>query len=151
MSSEHKDRFVAQIYEMMTQCSVPYYLKQARILLISKKSGAACKITDSRTIQLLNFAFKVMEHCFLAKILASGIFDTVDYKAGFKRFHKGKTRNKPKSSTAWTGIRGDSSKTRHTGPPRHHHSLDKVIRKKIYSIETKLATVRAMAPDEKDF
>ena len=68
MSSEHKDRLVAQIYEMMTQCSVPYYLKQARILLISKKSGVACKITDSRTIQLLNFAFKVMEHCFHVKI-----------------------------------------------------------------------------------
>lgn len=80
-----------QITEMMNEFNIPSYLKKAKLMLLSKKSGACCKISDTRGIQLLSFAFKVMEKALYKRIIDSGVFDTGSYQAGFKAGQSCKT------------------------------------------------------------
>jgi hypothetical protein len=79
------------VTEMVNACNVPAYIKQAKLMLLSKKSGACCKITDTRGIQLMTFAFKVMKKVIYARIMDSGLFETGSYQAGFKRGQSCKT------------------------------------------------------------
>lgn len=76
---------------MMNEFHIPAYLKKARLMLLSKKSGACCKISDTRGIQLLTFAFKVIDTVIYKRVIASGIFNTGNYQAGFKAGHSCKT------------------------------------------------------------
>jgi hypothetical protein len=63
----------------------PAWLKEAKLMLLSKKAGAVCAIEDTRGIQLLSFLFKVVEKIVYTKAQASGVFNTGEYQAGFKK------------------------------------------------------------------
>jgi len=79
MSDEHIDRFYHQIKDMINSQDFPEYIKVAKLLSLSKKSGAACIPSDTRGIQLLSFPFKVIEKVAYTKAMASGIFETGSY------------------------------------------------------------------------
>lgn len=57
----------------------PSWLKEAKLMLLSKKAGAVCKIEDTRGIQLLSFLFKVVERVVYVKAMASKVFNTGEY------------------------------------------------------------------------
>ena len=91
LSAALKTRMVSQLTEMMNEFNIPSYLKKAKLMLLSKKSGACCKISDTRGIQILTFAFKVIDTVIYKRVMASGIFNTGNYQAGFKAGHSCKT------------------------------------------------------------
>ncbi len=69
----------------MNTRQIPDYVKRGKVLLLSKKAGIVCKPEDSRCINLLNHTFKVMEIVIRTRMEASGMFETGNYQAGFKK------------------------------------------------------------------
>jgi hypothetical protein len=80
-----RKRFCTEIATMMNTRSIPDYLKIAKCMLLSKKSGIVCKPEESRCINLLNHTFKVMEIVIKTRMDDSPYFATGEYQAGFKK------------------------------------------------------------------
>jgi hypothetical protein len=68
----------------MNTGSTPAWMKTAKILQIAKKAGSVCTLQESRSIQLLNHCFKIMEKVTNKNVVTSGVFTTGSYQAGFK-------------------------------------------------------------------
>lgn len=79
-----KRKFAAEIALMMNECKIPDYLKVADSLLISKKAGNICALEDTRCIQLLPHANKVIEKTLDAVLKNCKALNTGKYQWGFK-------------------------------------------------------------------
>ena len=69
---------------MLNEGKINNYLKEANSFLLSKKDGVVCPMEETRCIQLLPHATKIMEKAIYQKLVQSGIFDTGPYQTGFK-------------------------------------------------------------------
>lgn len=65
---------------------IPDYLKQAKLVMISKTSSSEAKIEDYRPIMVTSHLAKVLEKCIKNKItqLKSSMLQTGDYQSAFK-------------------------------------------------------------------
>jgi hypothetical protein len=79
-----KTKFATEMAEILNSGIIPDYLKEAGSFLLSKKDGVVCPLEETRCIQLLPHALKIMEKAIYAKMVQSKIFETGQYQTGFK-------------------------------------------------------------------
>lgn len=83
-SNSMKLKFASQMATMLNRGVIPNHLKKASAFLLSKKDGVVCPIQETRCIQLLSHAYKIMEKAIYKKVKEHPVLQTGDYQTGFK-------------------------------------------------------------------
>ena len=77
-------KFVTQMTGFMNSRSFPDYMKESRLVLLSKTGEEATKPEDTRPIAILTIATKIAAKAILTKIKQMDLMKTGDYQTGFK-------------------------------------------------------------------
>ena len=64
---------------MMNTNTFPKYMKEAKVIMLSKKAGSVCALEETRCIQLLTHTYKIIEKVLYRRIRNSVMFETGDY------------------------------------------------------------------------